>query len=160
MDSGQDVSGLLQFLIFHKPALPSPLGRLGRGGPCTSKCRSDLAYQMRFGLTSSGHQTAGSPPTSHRAQLGEIYSRQQRWKEICVDPALDIVTRNEEQQRGCFKSLQLADVWESAEKWAAFQTASFTAQIQRTEQAADARLRPTALTSAGVDHPNGDRGTS
>lgn len=44
------------------------------------KVGSDLAYQMRFGLTSSGHQTAGSPPTSHQTQLGEIYSGQKKKK--------------------------------------------------------------------------------
>lgn len=36
--------------------------------PAHIKVRSDLAYQMRFGLTSSGHQTAGSPPSSHQTQ--------------------------------------------------------------------------------------------
>lgn len=103
------------------------------------KVGSDLAYQMRFGLTSSGHQTAGSPPTSHQTQLGEIYSGQKKKNagkiniNLATHPGLNIVTRNEEreqQQRGYFKSLQLSDVWESTMNWAACQTASFTKQIE------------------------------
>lgn len=105
------------------------------------KVGSDLAYQMRFGLTSSGHQTAGSPPTSHQTRLAEIYSGQKKkncWKhqhQPCHAPSLNIVTRTaaeaeEDAEGGYFKSLQLSDVWESTMNWAACQTASFTKQIE------------------------------
>lgn len=51
------------FLFFFcKWTVPSQLSGLGRTAPVYIKVRPDLAYQMRFGLTSSGHQTAGSPP--------------------------------------------------------------------------------------------------
>lgn len=69
-----------EFLIFHKRAVPSRLSGLGGAVQCTSKWYPDLAYQMRFGLTSSGHQTVGSPPTSHQAQLSQIYSAEKCWK--------------------------------------------------------------------------------
>lgn len=68
MDKSQDVSRLLCLLIFFfffcKRTVPSQLSGLGRTAPVYIKVRPDLAYQMRFGLTSSGHQTAGSPPSS------------------------------------------------------------------------------------------------
>lgn len=99
------------------------------------KVGSDLAYQMRFGLTSSGHQTAGSPPTSHQTQLSEIYSGQKCWKNQHQPyHASQFEHRDQDgeqqQQRGYFKSLQLSDVWESTMNWAACQTASFTKQIK------------------------------
>lgn len=50
------------FFFFCKWTVPSRLSGLGRTAPVYIKVRPDLAYQMRFGLTSSGHQTVGSPP--------------------------------------------------------------------------------------------------
>lgn len=99
------------------------------------KVGSDLAYQMRFGLTSSGHQTAGSLPTSHQTQLGEIYSGQKCWKnqhQPCHTSQFEHRDQDgeQQQQRRYFKSLQLSDVWESTMNWATCQIASFTKQIK------------------------------
>lgn len=130
-------------LIFHKPALPSPLAAWAEAAHQSAL----LTLHTGFGLTSSGHQTAGSPPTSHRVQLGEIYSRQKCRRKICADlathPGLDIVTRNEEQQRPI-----IASVGEHNEAGRVPNSILHRTNPEHcTQPAADARPRPTPLSS-------------
>lgn len=46
---------------------------------------------------SSGHQTAGSPPTSHQDQISEINRGEKNERRPCNSSSLNIVTGNEEQ---------------------------------------------------------------